>query len=93
MKSYTANELERESGFDRRTIAYYVQEGLLPKVGRRGRRTRYPQLFLDRLLLIRRVRAAEDEGVVSPVTLSDLGTFFAQVPAGLVAEVAAGRIP
>ena len=41
--SYTARELEEETGFDRRTIAYYVQEGLLPRVGRRGPRTRYPE--------------------------------------------------
>ena len=40
MRSFTAEELERETGFDRRTIAYYVQEGLIPRVGRRGPRTR-----------------------------------------------------
>ena len=67
MPSYTAKELERETGVDRRTIAYYVQEGLLPKVGRRGRRTRYPGLFRDRLLFIRRVREAEEAGEVSTV--------------------------
>ena len=51
MDSYTAAELQRETGFDRRTIAYYVHEGLLPKVGRRGSRTRYPKLVRDRLAL------------------------------------------
>ena len=44
-EGYTAAELQRETGFDRRTIAYYVHEGLLPKVGRRGSRTpRLPTL-------------------------------------------------
>ena len=92
MPSYTARELERESGFDRRTIAYYVQEKLLPKVGRRGRRTRYPQLFLDRLLFIRRVREAEEEGTVPPLSLSDLREVFERVAPAVVARVADGGI-
>ncbi len=92
MPSYTARELERESGFDRRTIAYYVQEKLLPKVGRRGRRTRYPQLFLDRLLFIRRVRKAEEEGTVPPLSLSDLRDVFERVAPAVIARVADGGI-
>ena len=71
-ESYTAAELQRETGFDRRTIAYYVHEGLLPKVGRRGSRTRYPKLIRDRLLFIRAVREAEQRGTVAPVSLRDL---------------------
>ena len=92
MPSYTARELERDTGFDRRTIAYYVQEGLLPKVGRRGPRTRYPQLVRDRLLFIRRVREAEEEGEVPAVTLSDMRKVFERVPPALIAGVADGRI-
>lgn len=92
MPSYSARELERESGFDRRTIAYYVQEGLLPKVGRRGPRTRYPQLFLDRLLFIRRVREAEEEGAVPPLSLSDLREVFERIPPSIIARVAADKI-
>ena len=92
MPSYTARELERESGFDRRTIAYYVQEGLLPKVGRRGPRTRYPQLFLDRLLFIRRVREAEEEGTVPPLSLRDLRDVFGRIPPSVIARVADGTI-
>lgn len=92
MPSYTARELERETGVDRRTIAYYVQEGLLPKVGRRGRRTRYPKLFRDRLLFIQRVRDAEEEGDVSAVSLSDIRKVFERVPPALIAGVADGRI-
>ena len=92
MPSYTARELERDTGFDRRTIAYYVQEGLLPKVGRRGPRTRYPQLVRDRLLFIRRVREAEEEGEVSAVSLRDMRKVFERVPPALIAGVADGRI-
>ena len=69
MQGYTTAELQRETGFDRRTIAYYVHEGLLPKVGRRGSRTRYPKLVRDRLLFVRAVRgggAAGDGGTRVP---------------------------
>jgi len=92
MPSYTARELERETGVDRRTIAYYVQEGLLPRVGRRGRRTRYPKLFRDRLLFIQRVRDAEEEGHVSAVSLKDIRKVFERLPPALIAGVADGRI-
>ena len=88
MHSYTAGELERATGFDRRTIAYYVQEGLLPKVGRRGSRTRYPKLVRDRLLFIRRVREAEQAGEVPPVSLSDVREIFETVPPELISSVA-----
>ena len=90
--SYTAKELEEETGFDRRTIAYYVQEGLLPRVGRRGPRTRYPGLVRDRLLFIRRVREAEEAGEVSAVSLSDMRVVFERVSPGLIARVADGKI-
>ena len=90
--SYTARELEEETGFDRRTIAYYIQEGLLPRVGRRGPRTRYPKLARDRLLFIRRVREAEEAGEVSAVSLSDMRVVFERVSASVIAGVAEGRI-
>lgn len=93
MGSYTTSELERDTGFGRRTIAYYVQEGLLPRVGRRGPRTRYPELVRDRLLFIRRVREAEAESEIRPVPLRDLRELFKALPPGLVASVAAGDTP
>ena len=93
MRSFTAEELEQATGFDRRTIAYYVQEDLLPRVGRRGPRTRYPQLVMDRLLFIRRVREAEEAGEISAMSLSDLRSLFDSVSPELVAKVAQGRWP
>lgn len=93
MRSFTLEELERETGFERRTIAYYVQEGILPKVGRRGPRSRYPQLVMDRLLFIRRVREAEEAGRVRPVSLKELRVLFASAPPEVIAEVAQGRLP
>jgi DNA-binding transcriptional MerR regulator len=71
-RTYTLRELETLSGFDKRTIAYYIQESLLLKVGRRGRRTRYPEEFLDRLMFIRRVRDLQDSGQLRAVTLNEI---------------------
>ena len=90
-RTYTIDELERDTGFDKRTIAYYVQEGLLPKVGRRGRRTRYPQLFIDRLRFIKRLRQMEEAGVVPvPLTLAEVRRIFEDAPLETIADIAAG---
>ncbi len=43
LKSYSIDELEELTGFDRRTVSYYISEGLLPKVGRRGPCARSPR--------------------------------------------------
>lgn len=69
IRSYSIDELEKLTGFNQRTISYYIQQGLLPKVGRRGRSTRYPQLFVDRLKFIQRVRELQDSGRLGSVTL------------------------
>ncbi len=69
---YKLEDLVERSGFDKRTIAYYVQESLLPRVGRRGPRTRYSEDFLDRLMFIRRVREMQDDGRLRAVTLSEI---------------------
>ena len=92
MRSYTARELEEETGFSRRTIAYYVQVGLLPRVGRRGPKTRYPKLVRDRLLFIRRVREAEGAGRVPATALREIGSVFEGSSPELITGVADGRI-
>jgi hypothetical protein len=68
-RTYSMEELEEITGFNQRTIAYYIQQGLLPKVGRRGRSTRYPHLFVERLRFIEQVRALQDAGRLGSVTL------------------------
>ncbi|WP_420636422.1 MerR family transcriptional regulator [Candidatus Palauibacter sp.] len=93
MGGYTVGELERDTGFSRRTIAYYVQLGLLPRVGRLGPKTRYPEQVRDRLRFIRRVREAQAAGEVPPVSLSDIGDVFDRAPPELISGVAAGRTP
>ncbi len=92
-RSYTAEELEQETGFDRRTIAYYVQEDLLPRVGRRGRRTRYPALVRDRLLFIQQVREAEELGEIEPLTLQNLRDLFGKLPQRIINRVANRVLP
>lgn len=93
MRSFTAEELERATGFDRRTIAYYVQEGLIPRVGRRGPRTRYPKLVRDRLLFIRRVREAEEAGEIGAISLSEMRRLFDRVSPEAIELVAERRLP
>ncbi len=89
--TYTLDEIERETGFDKRTIAYYVQEGLLPKVGRRGPRTRYPRGYLDRLLFIKKIREEQDRGRLGSLTLSNIKQMLDDFPEEKIADVVADR--
>jgi DNA-binding transcriptional MerR regulator len=92
-RTYTMEDIEQETGFDRRTIAYYVQEGLLPRVGRRGPRTRYPRHYLDRLLFIKKVRDLQNQGQLGNYTLEDIRDIFDTVPQRMIADIVAGREP
>jgi len=92
MRSYPSRVLEEETGFSRRTIPYCVQVGLLPRVGRRGPKTRYPKLVRDRLLFIRRVREAEGAGRVPATALREIGAVFEGSSPELITGVADGRI-
>jgi DNA-binding transcriptional MerR regulator len=74
--SFTLNELAQRSGFDRRTIVYYIQIDLLPKVGRRGPNTRYPEECLDRLRFIRDLRVLQDRGHLTHVSLGQVRRLF-----------------
>ena len=71
-RSYSLSELVEATGFDRRTIVYYIQSGLLPKVGRRGPHTRYPNECLTRLLFIKGVRSLQAEGQLLTATLAEM---------------------
>jgi DNA-binding transcriptional MerR regulator len=71
-RSYSLSELVEATGFDRRTIVYYIQSGLLPKVGRRGPHTRYPDECLVRLLFIKGVRTLQAEGQLLTATLAEM---------------------
>ena len=90
-QTYTIDEIEEHTGFHRRTIAYYVQQGLLPRVGRRGPRTRYSQLFFNRLQFIKMIRDLQDQGAMGTMTLGDFRDLFKSVPEETIAEVVGGR--
>lgn len=72
LSSYSLAELEERTGFSRRIIAFYVQQGLLPRIGRRGPRTRYPESFLHRLQLIAGIRDLQDRGQLPSATLAEI---------------------
>ncbi len=89
--SYSPDEIEQRSGFDRRTISYYVQEGLLPRVGRRGPNTRYPQSFLDRLEIIKRLKRLQDSGRMQPISLREMSILFDRLSDDKIAALASGE--
>jgi DNA-binding transcriptional MerR regulator len=55
---YTLQGLADASGIPVRTLRYYLAQGLLPAPARQGRLTRYPGSTLRRLVLVKRLRAA-----------------------------------
>ncbi len=71
-RSHSLAELVAATGFDRRTIVYYIQSGLLPKVGRRGPHTRYPADCMQRLLFIQGVKTLQAEGKLLTATLAEI---------------------
>lgn len=91
---FTIDEVISATGFDRRTVAYYVQEGLLPKVGRRGRLTRYPQHVVDRLLFIKLLRKAEESGERPvPMTLAEIRIALERIPVRELHAIGQGTLP
>jgi len=89
--TYTLDEIVERTGFDKRTTSYYVQKGLLPKVGRRGPKTRYPQVFLDRLMFIKMIREQQDRGEIDNLTLANISDLLDQVRPETIAEMVNGR--
>lgn len=87
------NDLVARSGFDRRTIVYYIQQGILPKVGRRGPRTRYPEECLTRLLFVRGLKDMQERGRLSGVTLGDMAYALAVLKPEKVRELVDRAIP
>src|SRR5690349_15584208 len=55
-RSLTINELADEAGVTRRTVHYYLAQGLLPASNGEGRNARYSQGHLDRLRLVRELQ-------------------------------------
>jgi len=59
-KQYTIEELCELTGFSRRTIRYYVQEGLIDPPAGRGRGGFYFDSHLNKL---RQIKALQDDGL------------------------------
>ena len=72
VRTYAIADLQKLTGFDRRTIVYYIQQGLLPRAGRRGPNTRYPSECLLRLRFIRALKDLQDQGQCGTITLRDI---------------------
>jgi hypothetical protein len=87
------SELVARSGFDRRTIVYYIQQGILPKVGRRGPRTRYPEECLTRLLFVRGLKEMQERGRLPGVTLGDMAYALAVLKPEKVRELVDRSMP
>lgn len=92
-RSYSIIELQSGSGFDRRTIVYYIQQGLLPRVGRRGPNTRYPEECLYRLQFVRRVKDLQNQGELLTVTLGDIRQALAGASAAAVRDLVERGLP
>ena len=57
-KLYSITEVERLTGLPRRTIHYYVKEGMIPPPEGRGRNARYNEEHRLRLALIQEMKAS-----------------------------------
>lgn len=92
-RSYSITELSAATGFDRRTIVYYIQSGLLPKVGRRGPHTRYPADCLTRLQFIRGVRRLQADGQLLTATLAEIRRALAATDAAALQALLERQLP
>ena len=75
---YTISQLEEVSGVPRRTIHFYVKEGLLPSPGGRGRSARYAETHRLRLRLVELLKESTHlrlQGIreyIEPLSLDEL---------------------
>jgi DNA-binding transcriptional MerR regulator len=92
-RSHALSELVERTGFDRRTIVYYIQSGLLPKVGRRGPHTRYPDECLSRLLFIKGVRELQASGQLLTATLAEISRALSALDAQGIREILDRGLP
>ena len=92
-RTYSIAELQKLSGFDRRTIVYYSQQGLLPKAGRRGPHTRHSHACLQRLLFIRGLKDMQDRGDSDTITLQDMRQLIDRLGADTIDTLLARGLP
>lgn len=83
---YSIAELQRCTGATRRTIHYYVQEGILPSPDGAGPRAVYSEDHRARLLAVTHLK-------VRGWPLERIRDYFARVPADEIARLAHGGQP
>ena len=90
---YSLDELAEKTGFSPRTIAYYIQMKLLPSIGRRGRKTKYPVEYLYRLQVIKRFKDKQsDNYLLMQYGLEDVAALLNCMTPEELKEFAAGKI-
>ncbi len=92
-RTYSIADLERATGFDRRTIVYYMQFGLLARPGRRGPKTRYPGEAMVRLQFVRGVKDLQDRGELLNFTLHDIHHAIEKSGLERIADLLERRMP
>lgn len=85
--SYSMNELAEATGIEPRTIRSYIERGLLPSAGTRGRGASYSPEHLARLRTIQGLRRARPE-----MTLSKIRILFQQLKPEQIHQLAKGSI-
>jgi DNA-binding transcriptional MerR regulator len=79
---YSISELAEKSGLSKRTIHYYVKLGLLPNPGTRGPSTRYQKEYIDRIRLIKILKANHHP-------LEEIALLLKKIPRREIARLAA----
>lgn len=92
-RSYSVADLERATGFDRRTIVYYMQIGLLARPGRHGPKTRYPAEAMTRLQFVRGVKDLQARGALLNFTLLDIRRAMERAGIERIEELLERRMP
>ena len=96
MQHYTIQELEESTSVARRTIYYYIREGLLPPPTGRGRGARYTEEHHLRLELVRELRRHTGlglDGIRALVADADLRTIRRRLERIRTAGDGASRLP
>jgi DNA-binding transcriptional MerR regulator len=91
--SYAIGELVEASGFDRRTIVFYIQQGILPRVGRRGPNTRYPAECLTRLRFVRGVKDLQNTGRLLGASLREMRAVLEATTSERIEALVAAGLP
>lgn len=85
---YSLDQLEAETGFNKRKIRYYIQQVIGSGQGTGGRDARYPKSVRDKLLFIVKVQEH-----VSSLRLADIKEIIEGTPDNDIARVADGKEP